>query len=269
MTGPGCYRDAMDWGPYFIALSTFAGVVFSLTLVARHLPDHRLATESARENLARKWDSSSVTFELAGGGLFSVFYLARQSVVSPVFATLVGVFGLLLYFVFILSFVRLFNHERARVSGFDLFFAGLSVVPMAAFASAPFWLWQWWLSQSPQAPADWFAAACTWLVFSGTTQAILWYLLAWADRGHPDAEDSWPFRIGLFLHRHGLGKEPLASPEPAPGHFRQREAETKTVAEVIAALAELPPDYRVAAPPDRAWISLLPRQETGMDSSQS
>lgn len=174
------YAQDVDWADYFLGLSAFAGVVFAITLAARHLPSHKLVYESLDRNTLRLWDSISVTYELAAGGLLALLYLVRESWVSGLFGTLVGLVGWRLY----LNYIRLFWRQWHRKPGtpkaeqlstVEALFFLISIIPLTALTAAPVMLWM----QVPDNLVDWFAAASTWLVFSGTTQAVWWYVTSW------------------------------------------------------------------------------------------
>lgn len=193
----------MHWGDYYAGLSAFAGVVFAITLAARHLPNHQLVSETQDRNRVRLWDSISVTYELAAGGLLALFYIVRESWVAGLFGTLVGLVGWVLYGYYIRYFYEVHLRvkrkirradgsyvvvriEPTKLSTWEIVFFFASVFPLASLAAAPVLLWM----QVPARLEDWFAAACTWLVFSGTTQAVIWYIKSWEqpaimiDRAH-------------------------------------------------------------------------------------
>lgn len=86
-----------------------------------------------------------------------------------------AVTGLALYAVFGACFHELWLQERDRVALFDLVFAWLTLIPVTALVAGSVFLWM----RVPCYLVEWFALAATWLVFSGTTQALIWYVRSW------------------------------------------------------------------------------------------
>lgn len=163
----------VDWTAFFTALSAFAGVVFAITLAARQLSSGDQEKESDARNEYRRWESLSVTFELAAAGVFSTLYLVQGSWVAGTFSTLLSVIAWALYIVYFVQFGKLAAAKEAN--WLDWLLAPITFIPMTAFVLVPaaFWNASSWIW------TDWFAAAVTWLVFSGTGQSLIWYINSW------------------------------------------------------------------------------------------
>jgi hypothetical protein len=164
--------STVPWDSFFTGLAGFGGVVFAITLAARQLSGRDLAQEKLSESRTRLWDSMAVTFELAAAAFFAILFSVRA---APIFVGVVGtavaVVGLILNAIYLSRFVRL--HRLRRQSRGEIAFAWMSVLPVAAYVTAAITLW------FGAEPILLFTAAVTWLVLSGTLQAMLWYLRSW------------------------------------------------------------------------------------------
>jgi len=133
-----------------------------------------------------------VTYELAAGALLAIFYLVRDSWIAGVFGSLVAGLGVWLYLKYLPALWSLWHHspvadipEGDRPSRSEKVFFFVSIVPLTSLVAAAIILWM----RVPVEASEWFAAACTWLVFSGTMQAILWYLASWEPSRSPVCSD--------------------------------------------------------------------------------
>ncbi len=178
----------VDWDSYFMALSAFAGVVFAITLAARQIRSGDEAGETKERNSYRLWDSVAVTYELAAAGFFGMLYFARSASwedrepwLVGGFSTVLAIIGWALYVAYFVHLCRLIGREKVGV--LDWLMAPVTVVPMTAFVVVPIAFWD----PSSVLWTDWFAAALTWLVFSGTTQALIWYITAWERKPDPES----------------------------------------------------------------------------------
>lgn len=163
---------------YFLALSTFAGVLFAITLVARQISLGDEKDESRGHNEYRRWDSLSVTYELGAAALFGMLYFARKVSLhgvsmAGVFSVLFSLMGLGLYCAYFYHLIALRGaiglkwHEKILVP--------LALVPMAVFVAVP----MSFFSSFSCIGVNWFAASLAWLVLSGTSQSLIWYATSW------------------------------------------------------------------------------------------
>ena len=189
----------MDFSDYFSTVSAFAGVVFGLSLVARHMTEAELKTESSERNEFRKWDSMSVIFELAGAGLLSALALiagrSPEGWIAAAFACLTSGVGLNLYRHYLCEFRKLRRRDKSCVrqaagtnatpelvlTADDHKFARISVVPIGAYVASvlAFFASAMFGDAVLHASLAVVAGSVAWLAFSGTYQAMYWYQRSW------------------------------------------------------------------------------------------
>ena len=189
----------VEFSSYFGTISAFAGVVFGLSLVARHMTEAERKAESANRNEFRKWDSMSVIFELAGAGLLSALALiagrSPEGWIATAFACFVSGVGLNLYRHYLCEFRHLRKLDRShagRATGSnvapepalaaeDRRFAGISVLPIGAYVASVlgFLAAAIFGDAVLQASLAVIAGSVAWLAFSGTYQAMYWYQRSW------------------------------------------------------------------------------------------
>lgn len=189
----------MDLAGYFSTLSAFAGVVFGLSLVARHMTKAEQKAETAVRNEFRKWDSMSVIFELAGAGLLGALAMMAGSSpggwVAVVLSLVVSGVGLNLYRHYLSEFFKLRDADRdeaqkAVAAGVDprpvlteedRKFAKISLLPIAAYAASAGAFLVAAIVGDPAlvTSLEVIAASVGWLAFSGTYHAMYWYQRSW------------------------------------------------------------------------------------------
>jgi hypothetical protein len=164
--GPSETRD------FLVALAGYAGTVFAITLAARTISPHREAKESPLHNRTRLWDSVSVTFELAAAALIALLFLVARSWLAEFYVSLVLLTGLALYGLFAVSFWKLWRSGE-KVPKSEHVWAWTSILPSVAYVLIALGLWV------PGFDTQLTTAAITWLAFSGTIQALFWYVSSW------------------------------------------------------------------------------------------
>lgn len=174
----------MNWQAYFSDVAAFAGVVFAIVLAARQLTEHAQRKETRAQNQARLWDSLSVTYELAAAALFGILYGIRGSGVDIGLATLVVIIGIWLYIRYLASYYKLPATMRR---GMTRTAAWMTILPMGALLTAAL-SYVWWYVPEPVANYM-LAASVAWLVFSGTSQTLVWYYNAWGGPTEPSSDD--------------------------------------------------------------------------------
>lgn len=144
-------------------------------LAARQLTSTRETEETAAHKRVRLWDSLSVTYELAAAAVLGAAWHIGGTLVAGTLALLIVGVGVFLYAKYVIAFRDLPKHDRHQ---WDLPLAWLTVLPVTALIAALAGFAGWGLL-----PTNWptvlVAGVVSWLVFSGTAQALYWYYNSW------------------------------------------------------------------------------------------
>lgn len=166
-----------DWEAYFGGVAAFAGTLFALVLAARQI--RRPLVEDPHKDVSQAYllDSIAVTVELGAAAAFAVLFAIREEVFFSYAAAVVAVCGIAASGAAPLWFFRVRSHLNDSAKSYARL-QWLSVVPIACYAFVLLYA-----LRSPQAAnsgESWYAAAVSWLCFSGTVQAIWWYARMWS-----------------------------------------------------------------------------------------
>lgn len=87
--------------------------------------------------------------------------------------------GLVLYALYVFYFIALWRSDNHGLKWFEYLFAWMALIPASALVTASGALWVPEYLWTAVDLTQWFALGVTWLVLSGTTQALLWYVTSW------------------------------------------------------------------------------------------
>jgi hypothetical protein len=177
-----------DWSAYLSGVAAFAGTLFALVLAARQIRGRLLEDPHPSALRAKFVDSIAVTVELGAAAALALLYEIRLSVLFSFAVAIVAIFGLSLSAASATAYAEAIHRGAYTDSPKgDRRNAGLqalgNLLPAACYVVALLYAFR--IVQFGE-DRDWgFAAAVSWLTFSGIVQSILWYTRIWDREKRP------------------------------------------------------------------------------------
>jgi hypothetical protein len=168
-----------DWAGYFGGLSAFAGTLFALVLAARQI--RRPVDQDPHPGVSRAYliDSIAVTVELGAAASLALLYEIEKSALFAWAAGLVALCGIALSLGSAAGYVNagrqgLFQGKERYGAAFQ----GVgNLFPLTCYVVALLYALRVFSFDGGGAAG--YAAAVSWLVFSGVIQSIWWYARIW------------------------------------------------------------------------------------------
>lgn len=179
-----------DWDAYFGGLAAFAGTLFALVLAARQIRGPLVEKPHPSVSRAYLADSIAVTVELGAAASLAVLYEIERSLLFSLAVGVVAVCGMALSLTTAVAYAA--AGRQGQFSGREKFAALLqgagNVLPLICYVAALLYA----LRILQFGRGTWvYAAAVSWLTFSGIIQSIWWYARIWEkERPSSSAESS-------------------------------------------------------------------------------
>jgi len=179
-----------DWDAYLSGLAAFAGTLFALVLAARQIRGP--LAENPHPSVSRAYlvDSIGVTVELGAAASLAVLYEIEQSLLFSWAVGVVAVCGMALSLTTAVAYAA--AGGLGQFSGREKFGALLqglgNVLPLTCYVVAL--LYALGILHFDDGGTWGYAAAVSWLTFSGIIQSIWWYARIWERERPSSSADS-------------------------------------------------------------------------------
>lgn len=185
-----------DWGAYLGGVAAFAGTLFALVLAARQIRGPLVENPRPRVSRAYLTDSIAVTVELGAAASFALLYAIEASTLFSVAAAVVAVCGIALSVASAITYYVARGDYRGNEKRGALLQGVGNVLPLSCYVVILLYALRIFQFDDQVTSGfdegTWgYAAAVSWLCFSGIIQSIWWYARIW-ERARPSTPAAGP-----------------------------------------------------------------------------